>query len=230
MKSLAVSLAGVLTLALTGPARVQAQQSRPDVYHVHFTKAAPGQADALGKALMEPDPTSSMPTHFLVLRHQEGDDWDYCVIQHIGKQATVTPTITPPNPGTSLRSWHTDTFINGPSWADFTREMGIGSGSESAKAIYVVGAHRAVAGHREQLEKVLSAPPAPDSKIQTGNVLMQHLEGADFNFLTLTRYNSWQDLGADRAAASAGAGSGWNEIRQHSAMHHDTIADRIYPK
>ena len=33
-----------------------------DVYHVHFAKAAPGQAAALGKSLMVPDKTSSMPS------------------------------------------------------------------------------------------------------------------------------------------------------------------------
>ena len=30
-----------------------------------------------------------MPGHFVLLRHQEGDDWDYCVIEHVGTSATV---------------------------------------------------------------------------------------------------------------------------------------------
>src|SRR4029453_416284 len=121
-----------------------------DVYHVHFAKASPGQAAALGKFLMEPDKTSPMPTHFIVLRHQEGDDWDYVVIQHLGAKAEGTATATPP----------TDP-------------------------------QRPVPGHREQLLKSLSTPGAP-SKIQTGNVLLTHLEGADWTFATITRYNSWQ--------------------------------------
>jgi hypothetical protein len=96
--------------------------------------------------------------------------------------------------------------------------------------IYILGVHRPVPGHREQLLKSLSAP-AGASKISTGNVLLQHLEGSDWTFATITRYNSWQDLGSDRmAAASAGdAAGGWADIRQHSAFHRDTIADRIYP-
>jgi hypothetical protein len=201
-----------------------------DVYHVHFTKAAPGQAAALGKALMEPDKTAPMPDHFVVLRHQEGDDWDYAVVQHLGKTATVTAAPPAPNAARDLRAWHTDTFVSGPSWADFTRQMGIG-GSGSASAVYAVGVHRAVPGHRDQLEKALTAPAAPTAKIQTGTVLLAHVEGSDWTFMTLTRYNSWQDFAADRqtAAASATDPGGWGDIRQHSAFHRDTIADRIFP-
>jgi hypothetical protein len=194
---------------------------------VHFTKAVPGQADALGKFLAQPDQNAPMPTHFIVLRHQEGDDWDYCVIQHVGKEATVSAAPTPPNPGTAMRAWHTDTFVSGPAWGEFSKAMGLDGGAGgTTSAVYIVGVHRAVGGHRDQLEKALNAPAA--SKVQTGAALLQHLEGGDFQFLTITRYNSWQDLGTDRA--SAVAGTGWNDIRQHSAMHHDTITDRIYPK
>jgi hypothetical protein len=66
-------------------ATAASSQSTPaaaaDVYHVHFGKAAPGQAAAVGASLMAPDKSSPMPEHVLVLRHQEGDDWDYVVIQ-----------------------------------------------------------------------------------------------------------------------------------------------------
>ena len=204
-----------------------AATGRTDVYHVHFTKAVPGQAAALGKALMTPDTTSPMPDHFVVLRHQEGDSWDYAVIQHLGPKVTFDATTTPANPGRDLRAWHNDTFVSGPSWAEFTKAMGLGANAP-AGMVYIVGVHRAVAGQRDQLEKALSAPA--QGSVQTGNVLMQHLEGGDWLFLTITRYNSWQDLGADRAAAASGtAAGGWAEIRQYSDFHRDTIADRIFP-
>jgi hypothetical protein len=63
------------------------------------------------------------------------------------------------------------------------------------------------------------------------NVFLQHLERGEWTFATITRYNSWQDFASERtAAASAGdATGGWADIRQHSAFHRDTIADRIYP-
>ncbi len=208
------------------------QQNAPagaasDVYHVHFTKSAPGQAAALGKSLMVPDKTSSMPEHFVVLRHQEGDDWDYVVIQHLGSKAEVTTTAPPPTDAQrALSAWHADTFVSGPSWAEFSREMGLASGG----SVYIVGVHRPVPGHREQLLKSLTAP-GPTSKVQVGNVTLQHLEGGEWSFATITRYNSWPDLAVDRAAApsSADAAGGWADIRQHSAFHRDTITDRIYP-
>jgi hypothetical protein len=224
-----------IALTVTAGAAPSAQSQpapatgRTDVYHVHFTKAAPGQAAALGKALMTPDPASPMPDHFVVLRHQEGDSWDYAVIQHLGPKATIDAAAPPPNPAArDLRSWHNDTFVSGPSWAEFTKAMGLAAGAP-AGMVYTVGVHRAVPGHRDQLEKALGAPS--QSKVETGNVLMQHIEGGDWIFLTITRFNSWQDFGADRAAAASGPASagGWADIRQHSDFHRDTIADRIFP-
>jgi hypothetical protein len=203
-----------------------------DVYHVYLVKAAPGQAVALGKDLSKPDPSGPMADHFLVLRHQEGDDWDYAVIQHVGQKAIVA--VTPPPAGSAgpvLTAWHADTFVAGPSWADFTREMAIG-GSGKPGAMYILGFHRAVPGHRTQLEKVLTQPAAADAKIKPGGVLLQHIEGGDWQYLTVARYNSWQELGADQAAndaASASAPGGWADVREHSAFHRDTIADRVYP-
>lgn len=135
-----------------------------------------------------------------------------------------------PNPGRDLRGWHDDTFAAGPAWSEFTRAMGLGM-EGAARMVYVLGAHRAVPGHREQLEKLLAQPPQPTAKGQTGNVLLQHLEGGDWTFLAITRHNSWQDFATARAEAAANpdAAGGWNEVRQHSDVHRDTIADRIFP-
>ena len=93
---------GLLNLALTAllpTGFVQAQSSpaakaspapsspaRTDVYHVYFGKAAPGKAVQLAELLKTPNPKDPMPGHFIVLRHQEGDAWDYCVITHLGRQ------------------------------------------------------------------------------------------------------------------------------------------------
>lgn len=226
-----VVFSGVVAAATASPQNTPAQTAATDVYHIHFNKAAPGQAAALGKSLMVPDKTSPMPEHFVVLRHQEGDDWDYAVIQHLGSKAEVTATRPPPpDAQRALSAWHSDTFASGPSWGEFSKELSIGGSANAAGLLYVVSVQRAVPGHREPLLKSLSAP-GPSSKIQTGNVLMQHLEGGDWTFATITRYNSWQDFATERAAAaSAGdAAGGWADIRQHSAFHRDTIADRIYP-
>ena len=220
---------GIVAATAASPQNTPAPAAATDVYHVHFAKAAPGQAAALGKSLMAPDKASPMPEHFVVLRHQEGDDWDYVVIQHLGSKAEVTPTAPPPSDAVrALSAWHSDTFVGGPSWAEFSKEMSFGGSTNGL--VYLVGVHRAVPGHREQLFRSLSAA-GPSVKIQTGTVLLQHLEGSEWTFATITRYNSWQDVATERAAAaSAGdTAGGWADIRQHSAFHRDTLADRIHP-
>lgn len=235
MKAVLTSLvvaSGLVAGASASPQNAAAPAGN-DMYHVLFIKAAPGQAGALAKALMTPDKTEPMPDHFVVLRHQEGDDWDYVVVQHLGAKAEVVATPSPAAAAARpLIAWHTDTFASGPGWGDFTKQMGIGGSAGGLKQVYVVGVQRAVAGHRDQLLAALNAPAAPGSKIETGNVLLQHVEGGDWNFMTVTRYNSWQDLGSERATLASTASSapgGWADIRQHSAFHRDTIADRIYP-
>ena len=226
-----VVFGGVVAATGASAQNTGAPAAANDVYHLHFAKAAPGQAAALGKSLMTPDKTSPMPEHFVVLRHQEGDDWDYVVIQHLGAKAEVTATAPPPSDAVrALTAWHSDTFVSGPSWGEFSKEMSIGGSDAGASLVYIVGVQRAVPGHREQLLKSLSAP-GPSSKVQVGNVLLQHLEGAEWTFATITRYNSWQDFATERAAAASSgdtAGS-WADVRQHSAFHRDTIVDRIFP-
>src|SRR5262245_28896875 len=124
-----VVIAGI---AAATAASAQNTPAATDVYHMHFTKSAPGQAIAHAKSLMTPDKTSPMPEHFVVLRHQEGDDWDYVVIQHLGSKAEVSASTPPPTDAQrALSAWHNDTFVSGPSWADLPREMGIG-GSTAA--------------------------------------------------------------------------------------------------
>jgi hypothetical protein len=41
---------------------------------------------------------------------------------------------------------------------------------------------------------MLGELPNAASDTTAGNVLMQHLEGANWTFLTIARYNSWDDF------------------------------------
>lgn len=234
MKQTIKLFAAVLSL-LCAYATGQTSQAPPapsptqtDVYHVHFNKAALGKAGDLGQSLSSGDPKAPMPGHFIVLRHQEGDDWDYCVIEHLGKSATVDAAPSAMTPVVRDQSaWHTDTFVSGPSWAEFTKAMGTDQpAGKSGGGIYIVSVYRAAPGHRDQVEQMFKTN-AP-AKVPVGNVLMQHLEGGPWNFLTVARYNSWQDLATDRSAPPNT--QGWNQTREHVAFHHDTIADRIAPK
>ncbi len=233
--SLLLCLALVLPISMAQNAQPQAAQpaARPDVYHVHFNKAALGQAVALGEQLKAQGPNAPMPGHFIVLRHQEGDDWDYCVIEHLGTKATVDPTPGPPNPAArNLSAWHGDTFVSGPAWPEFAKAMGIAAGDKTGGSVYTVATWRAAPGHRDELEKALSRQD-PASKVPVTHVMLQHLEGGPWQFLAINRYNSWQDFATDQTASAPATGTGkdpWSEVREHSSYHHDTLADRIAPK
>ena len=96
----------------------------------------------------------------------------------------------------------------------------------------MVSVYRPTPGHREDLEKILSAPPNRPSDTSAGTVLMQHLEGAPWTFLTVVRYNSWQDFATNdmnNATQSNKNEGGWFDFRQYSAYHTDTVTNRIAP-
>jgi hypothetical protein len=248
MKSLTTILA-VTSFALLPVTFVQAQGTptpaaaqkiagagkRTDVYHVHFAKAALGKAVQLGDWLKTPDSNNPMPDHFIVLRHQSGDAWDYVVITHLGPKATVEAagTAIPPDKR-DLSAWHNDTFANGPPWEEFTKAMGI-SGESAAKgsgSVYSVSYYRPAPGHREQLEKMLGEAPSAPNDRSAGNVLMQHLEGSPWTFLTIVRYNSWEDFAADQKNSipdTTKKDSPWLRLRDHTDYHTDTLTDRIAP-
>jgi hypothetical protein len=209
--------------------------ARTDVYHVHFTKAAAGKATQLADSLKQPNPNTPMPGHALVLRHQEGDSWDYAVIQHMGTTATVAAARPAPSPSVrDLSDWHNDTFVSGPSWAEFTKAMGIDESADKTKttgSVYVISVYRPAAGHRDQLEKMLGeAPNAGDTS--AGNILMQHLEGGPWTYLTIARYNSWPDFATNESNSVARTSrneGGWFQLREHTSFHNDTVCDRIAP-
>lgn len=210
-----------------------ANPKRPDVYHVFVVKAAPGKAKELADFLKEPDPAHP-DRKGIMLRHQDGDDWDYIAIEHEGQKATVESAGTPMPPSKrSLMEWHTDTYVNGPAWADFAKALGLdGDASKTAGAVYMVADYRAVPGHREELEKMLSETPAAGTDTSSGNVLLQHLEGASWTFLGVVRYDSWEKFAENEKisiAQTSKGGGGWFELRKHVASHHDTLTDRIMP-
>jgi hypothetical protein len=227
-----LALVSLVSAAVAGaqPA-APAAGGRTDLYHVQFLKALPGKAAEVANGLKTPDPKAPMPGHFVILRHQAGDDWDYCVIEHLGKSATVEAAAPPPTPVRSSIAWHTDTFAAGPAWDDFAKAMGL-TGEGSATSVYSVAVWRAIPGQAGELEKALSGA-GQGSKVPVSHVLLQHREGSPWNFLAIDRYNSWQDYGADQATSVPQTGTGqdgWSQVRQYSTYHHDTLADRIPTK
>jgi hypothetical protein len=232
MKSV-VTLCVTLLISSAAAQNAPAQRNSTDVYHINFTKAALGKAGALGDVLKKPDPKAPMPGHFMVLRHQDGDDWDYVSIEHLGTKATVEANSPPPPTSEAgLRGAHNDTFVAGPPWAEFARAMGIANQpADTAASVYRVAVYRAAPGHRDGLDKMLHQPPGKTEMI-SGTVTMQHLEGGNWQYLVIDRYNSWQDFGtgeANEKAQTAKGTGGWFDVRQHAEFHTDTLTDRIAP-
>ena len=222
---LLVSVSAVQNASAQTPART-------DVYHVHFAKAALGKGAEEGDVLKKQGPNAAMPGHFIVLRHQSGAEWDYAVIEHLGTKATVEAGGNPPAAAArDLNAWHGDTFVNGPAWPEFAKAMGLDDAAKSAGSVYVVAVFRAAPGHRDELEKSLGQPPGSGDTL-AGSALMQHLEGGPWNYLTVARYNSWQDFATSQKKSVADTlkpDGGWLGVRNHSDYHNDTIADRIAP-
>ena len=232
MKSVCTLLLVLLFVSLPAVQNAPAQSAaRTDVYHVHFAKAALGKAVEEADYLKRPDPKAPMPGHFIVLRHQSGEDWDYVAIDHVGTKATVDASGATPAGARDLNAWHGDTFVNGPAWPEFAKAMGLDDPAKSAGSVYVVSVFRAAPGHRDELEKSLAQPPGRGETI-AGNVLMQHLEGGPWHFLTIDRYNSWQDFATNQKTSVADTlkpDGGWLAVRNHSTYHNDTLTDRIAP-
>lgn len=227
----ALQAQGTTPAAKSEPPAAASNPKRTDIYHVFIVKAALGKAKELAAWMMEPDPQHP-DGKGIILRHQDGDAWDYVAVEYVGAKATVEaggPAMTPQQ--RALGEWHGDTFVAGPPWAEFAKQMGLGGdAAKTAGSVYVVSDYRAAPGHRDELEKMLTETAPGD--MSAGNVLLAHVEGAPWNFLTIVRYESWEKFAANEKNSIAQTNKdqgGWYELRAHTALHHDTLTDRIKP-
>ncbi len=209
------------------PAQPQSQQPVLELYHIHISKAAPGKLTQLIDAYKNgPAPAANEPQFSpIILRHRDGDEWDLIAITPLGKQVTLSASAPPQaiqdyyqrlGP---LSDWHNDTFVVGPSWAIVQKALVVAKG----EPVYIVTDYRSLPGHRAELRQVLdrNAQDTPGR-----NVLFAHVEGASWNFLNVTRYDSWAEMGAPPPQPAAGAArqEAGLAMRDHMAVHHDTIA------
>jgi len=204
-----------------------------ELYHVHFVKAAPGKLVELIDAYVNAPPDPQSPTPPVILRHREGDDWNLLVIAPLGTESTVR--VAAPSAELQqfltrtrgMRAMHNDTFAIGPPWTE-ARKLMLGDERPEASAaggIYVVSVFRALPGHRDQLEGVLRKMAAEDAG---KTVVLQHLEGAPWEFVMVTRYESWTAFGeSEQKLGGQAPGPATLSMGEHLAEHHDTIAERI---
>jgi hypothetical protein len=246
--ALSFLLLGTAAALPAGPSAVQAPaaptapaaqaDAGAELYHVHFVKAAPGKlVELIDEYVNAPaNPLGSTPP--VLLRHRQGDDWNLLVLTPLGAEATlraVRPSAERMQFFTRIRtlgSEHNDTFAIGPVWPE-AQKLVLGERAESAGgtgtgAVYVVSVFRSVPGHREQLEGALRKSAADDSSSRT--LMLQHMEGASWEFLTITRYDSWAAFGESEQKTGAQPLSPTSSalaLTEHLAEHHDTVAERV---
>jgi hypothetical protein len=224
--------AGQTPAAPTTPAAQTAQGA--ELYHVHFVKAAPGKLVEMVEAYVNAPRDPQSPAPPVILRHRQGDDWHLMVLRPLGAEATLRAAVPPSSElqqfvtrTRPLRGQHNDTFAIGPAWAEAQKMLGEGAEpSSGARPVYIVTVYRSLPDHRDQLEGVLRKQAAEDA----GRTLtLQHLEGAPWEFISITRYDSWAALGESEQKQS-GQGTisaGGLAMQEHLAEHHDTVAERV---
>lgn len=203
-----------------------AQTAQSELYHIHFVKAAPGKLMELIEAYKAwPPPDKSQPqVNPLILRHRQGAEWDILVITPMGTEVTLSAAAPPPEIQkgneqlATISEWHGDTFVVGPAWETVRQALVPDAAAEGI--VYLVSDYRAMPGHRPQLRQNLEEPNPGTN----GDVLFTHMEGAPWNYLLVSRYPSWASLGAP---APAGQDQGV-PIRDHLAVHHDTLAMYVW--
>ena len=148
-----------------------------------FCQGGHRQGLRAGRCLKETGPGAPMPGHFIVLRHMDGDDWDFCVIEHLGTKTTIEAARPAPPRArwhsahrTPILMWPVPRGRSSPSkWASMTLPS-------RASSAYVVSVYRPAPGQREALDKFLNEPPDRTTDTSSGNVVLQHLEGAAWTF------------------------------------------------
>jgi hypothetical protein len=128
------------------------------------------------------------------------------------------------------------TGATGTSGTAGTSSMG-GTGASMAVnvpegSVYTVTTYRSLPGHRDQLADTLRRVAAlfPDRR-----TILQHVEGAPWEFVLIQRFDSWNALGQEdvappdrlRAQGFANTEAIGLELRQHAAEHRDTIAQLV---
>jgi hypothetical protein len=218
---------------LVTPVLAQQPPSPPaealELYHVHVVKAAAGKLSDLidayspGPAARPGDPQVAP----IVLRHREGGEWDLLVITPLGKDHSLNADPPPPEVQAfnqriiPITDWHGDTFAVGPPWESVQKAI---LPARRAQTVYVVTDLRALTGHRPQLRQTLDRI---GQQASGRSALFAHVEGAPWNFLTITRYDSWADLGQQQTGQPSQPLDNSLDLRRDMAVQHDTVATYV---
>ena len=236
----AICAAGVIRIYATaeaeGPQQAPASSqsaASTHLYHLTAFRAALGRTAELRKLLSTPSsPNPLNPDFAVVFRHREGHEWDFLLVEHIGEKLNVDLSAAPPpqpdTPLSQLAAWHGDTLAAGPPLDDFRRVLNLQAtaGQGGVKAVYIISDYMAAPGHRGKLRSTLDQIA---SQTPGRSVTLTHVEGAPWTFLTITRYDSWQQFAKEQESEDAEEAKDPSapgmalSLREHMTMHHDTL-------
>jgi hypothetical protein len=225
---LRATIAGAAGLLLALPAAAQPPAAAAsELYHIHVVQAAPGKLGELIETYLKgPAPEAGDPqVDPFVLRHREGGEWDLVVITPLGADYAATAAAPPPavqkfnETVAGLAAWHADTLAAGPPWAAVQKAL-LPTRS-AAPAVFVVSDYRSLPGHRPQLRQTLDRIAADSAG---RSAVFTHVEGSPWNFFTVTRHDSWAAMGEATQPVPSGQADVGMDLRQHLAVHHDTVA------
>ena len=70
------------------------------------------------------------------------------------------------------------------------------------------------------------------STMTSRSEVLQHMEGAAWTFMTVSRYNSWNDFAKNEInniGQMSKKDGGWFKLRNFVSYHSDTLCDRLAP-
>ncbi len=208
------TLVAALCFLLLPASAAKAQQR----YSATFYKASAGNLMNLQHALWSAGGGT-------VLKHAQGDDWDFVRVE--GKGCGPAAHSVP----AALEDARRTVALTGPDCDALRRVLAEGEG-----LIYIVADYRARAGQRKQmlaaLERVVSTGRAGHDVIFSAD------PGSAFDYLLITRYDSWSQLAEEETHSAqsthhvqqhgfAGPDDLGEELRRYAAGHHDTICRRV---
>jgi hypothetical protein len=162
------------------------------------------------------------------------------VLNPLGAKQTVEPRQPPAltdfiSKIRAARSIHTDTYAAGPPLAEVQKVLAAGkTGGAGGDTLYLINDYRALPGHRDELQRTIGriAATTPGT-----SVTFEHIDGAPWDFLTISRLGTLAEYARDQADPQAEARAKQQgfaspeaislELRQHMAAHHDTYTTRL---
>jgi len=232
--AIAALVAVVVATPLAGEVCAQTPLTGDVLYRVTWLRAGPGRLQDLVTHMKTVASKGAGPPRPLVIRHSQGDQWDFMVLVPVGSYAThfASPEAASPLAPGELVAWQEDEFVRGPDISQID--------SFRSARLFHVEMFDALAGKSAELIREREMENAYlDAVGRPINAIFRRELGASWDVFTVGAYRDWRHYGErdliapERAAAAAkAAGFATDEaigpyMRSLINTHHDTLATRV---